>query len=198
MRGSTSITRTGAAASFAYTPPMRIYGGVRSLLTLSESVDAAILAAALRGFWRFSPHTRALVTSHPALEPWMLGANMAEVDLDPLPMRPYAPDGAITTRPVMASHMFADCDGCVTLISLSTDELGGLDVPPSVAVMAAQCKLNTTPSAVYAALAPYFAGAIVHINDKVVWGDDLLDVDQTAYRLAGLEPHPLIAELRGN
>ncbi|MCU0465041.1 MAG: hypothetical protein MUF38_10790 [Anaerolineae bacterium] len=197
MRAPLSVTRTGAVATFAYTPPMRVYGGVRSLLTLAESVHPFVLAAALRGFWRFSPHTRALVTTHPALEPSMLGANMAEVDLDPLPMRPYAPDGATTTRPVMASHLFADCDGCVTLVSVSAEELAESPLPPSLAVIASYCKMNTDPAAVYAALAPHFAGAIVHIGEKVVWGDDLLDVDATAYRLAGLEPHPLIAELRG-
>jgi hypothetical protein len=196
--GSMSITRTGSAVNFAYTPPMRIYGGVRSLLVLAETVHPSILAAALRGFWRFSPHTRALVTTHPALEPWMLGANMAEVDLDPLPMRPYAPQGAVVARPVMASHMFADCDGSVTLISVeSAEALAALPLPPSLAVMTAYCKLNTEPQAVYAALAEHFAGGIVHLGDRVIWGDDLMDVDATAYRLAGLAPHPLIAELRG-
>jgi hypothetical protein len=197
MRGSASITRTGAAASFAYTPPMRIYGGVRSLLTLSETVHPSILAAVLRGFWRFSPHTRALVTTHPSLEPWMLGANMAEVDLDPLPMRPYTPEGAVTARPVMASHLFADCDGCVTLTSTTSADLADLPLPPSVGVLTTYCKLNTDPKAVYAVLSPYFAGAVVHLDDRVVWGDDLVDVDATAYRLAGLPPHPLLAELRG-
>jgi hypothetical protein len=176
---------------------MKIYGGVRSLLALSESVDAGVLAATLRGFWRFSPHTRTLVTTHPVLESWMLGANMAEVDLDPLPLRPYAAHGKTVTRPVVASHLFADCDGSVTLISLSADELATLDVPPSLSVMVSYCRVNTDPSMVYAALQPYFAGVIVHINDKVVWGDDMLDVDSMVYRLAGLTPHPLIAELRG-
>lgn len=198
MRGSLSITRTGAAATFAYTPPMKIYGGVRSLLALSETVDATVLAAALRGFWRFSPHTRTLVTQNPALEPWMLGANMAEVDLDPLPLRPYAAHGKTVTRPVVASHLFADCDASVSLISLSADELAGLALPPSLSVMVSYCRVNTDPTMVYAALQPYIAGSIVHIGEKVVWGDDILDVDTTAYRLAGMPPHPLLAELRAN
>jgi len=197
MRVAASITHTGTAASFAYTPPMKIYGGIRSLLTLSESVDPAVLAAALRGIWRFSPHTRALVTSHPSLEPWMLGANMAEVDLDPLPLRPYAAHGKTVTRPVVASHLFADCDGCITLMSLSPERLADLDMPPSLSVMASYCKVNIDPVAVYAALSPHFAGAILHLGEKVIWGDDLLEVDATAYRLSGLTPHPLIAELRG-
>jgi|GEM_PF-2474091 len=196
MRGSASITRSSAAATFAYTPPMKIYGGVRSLLTLGESVDAAVLAATLRGFWRFSPHTRALVTAHPVLEAWMLGANMAEVDLDPLPLCPYAAHGKVVTRPVVASHLLADCDGCVTLGSLSADELAGLDMPPSLAIMVSYCKVNTEPAMVYAALSPHFAGAIIHLGEKVIWGDDILDVDATAYRMAGLPPHPLLAELR--
>ncbi len=197
MRGSSSITHTGAAATLAYTPPMKVYGGVRSLLALAESVDPAVLAAVLRGFWRFSPHTRALVTAHPSLEPWMLGANMAEVDLDPLPLRPYAAHGKTVTRPVVASHLFADCDGCVTLISLSPGELAALALPPSLSVMVSYCKVNTAPEMVYAALSREFAGAIIHLGEKVIWGDDILDVDTTAYRLAGLPPHPLLAELRG-
>lgn len=196
MRGSTSITHTGAAASFAYTPPARLYGGVRALFALAESVDGAVLAAALRGIWRFSPHTRALVTRHPALEPWMLGSNMVEVDLDSWPLRPFAAHGKVVKRPVVASHLLADSDGCIALISLSPEQLASLDVPPSLSVMAAYCKVNTEPTMVYAALRPYFAGAIVQVGDKVVWGDDVLDVDATAYRLAGLTPHPLLTDLR--
>jgi hypothetical protein len=180
-----SVIRTGNTASFSYTPPMRIYGGIRTLLTLGQTVEPKVLATVLRGFWRFSPHTRALVTDHPSLDPErMFGANMAVVTFEGLPLRPYVPEGATVKRPVMASHMFADCDGCVTLLSVHPDELDS-EMPPSLSVLLEYAMGNTDAEMVFRGLGSYFAGAIIHLDDKIVWGDDLLEVDATAYRLAG-------------
>lgn len=188
-----SVTRTGNLETFAYTPPARIFRTVRVLLTLASNADPRAYAAALRGIWRFSPITRALVTAHPGIQDWMLGANMAVVDLEGLPMRPYVEQGQVTARPVMASHLFMDCDGAMTLGSVTPDTI---DLPPSVATMVEYARGNTDPSAVYKALSPYFAGAIVQVGEKVIWGDDILEVDAAAYRMAGKPVHPLIAELR--
>ena len=188
-----SVTRTGNIDTFAYTPPSRIYRAVRVLLTLASDADPETFAAALRGIWRFTPLTQALVTQHPRLEAWMLGANMAAVDLDGLPMRPYVAMGGTTTRPLNASHMFADCDGSITLATVTPETL---DVPPSLAVMAQYVQGSTDLAEIYRVISPYFVGAIVRVGDKVVWGDDILDVDSNAYRLAGKPVHPLIRELR--
>lgn len=188
-----SVTRTGNIDTFAYTPPARIYRAVRVLLTLAPDADPETFAAALRGIWRFTPLTQALVTQHPKLEMWMLGANMAAVDLDGLPMRPYVATGATTTKPLTASHMFADCDGSITLATVTPETL---DVPPSVAVMSHYVQGSADLSEIYRTMSPYFVGAIVRVGDKVVWGDDILDVDANAYRLAGKPVHPLIRELR--
>ena len=188
-----SVTRTGNIDTFAYTPPSRIYRTVRVLLTLAADADPETFAAALRGIWRFTPLTQALVTQHPKLEEWMLGANMASVDLDGLPMRPYVATGGTTTRPLMASHMFVDCDGSITLATVTPESL---DVPPSVAVMAQYVQGSSDLAEIYRVMSPYFVGAIVRVGDKVVWGDDILDVDANAYRLAGKPVHPLIRDLR--
>jgi hypothetical protein len=188
-----SVTRTGNIDTFAYTPPSRIYRAVRVLLTLAADADPQTFAAALRGIWRFTPLTRALVTEHPELEDWMLGANMAAVDLDSLPMRPYVATGGTTSRPLTASHMFADCDGSITLATVRPETL---DAPPSLAVMAEYAQGSDDLGEIYRAMSPYFVGAIVRVGDKVVWGDDILDVDANAYRLAGKPVHPLIRELR--
>lgn len=192
---SPSITRTGSIDTFAYTPPARIYRVVRVLLTLATEADPQTFAAALRGIWRFTPLTRALVTDHPKLEGWMLGANMASADLDSLPMRPYVAAGDTTSRPLTASHMFADCDGCITLATVTPETL---DVPPSVAVMQQYTQGSQDLAEIYRAMSPYFVGAVVRVGDKVVWGDDILDVDANAYRLAGKPVHPLIRELAAN
>lgn len=190
---SQSVTHTGNAATFAYTPPMKVYGGVRVLLALAANADPIVFAAALRGLWRFTPLTRALVTQHPQLQDWMLGANMAVVDMDSIPLRPYLAEGKMSARPVMASHLFMDCDGCIAVSTVTPDTL---DAPPSLSTMAEYARGITDLGAVYRAMSPYFAGSIVQIGDKVVWGDDILEVDATVYRLAGKPVYPLIEELR--
>lgn len=188
-----SVTRSGKLGSFAYTPPSSIFRTVRVLLTLSQSAQAPAIAAALRGLWRFTPLTRALVTEHPALEAWMLGANMAVVDVDALPSRPYVPIGSTTARPVMASHLFGDCDGCITLCAVDP---AALDAPPSLSTIAEYVRGNTDLSAVYRTMRTYFVGAIVQIGEQVIWGDDLLEVDAAVYRAAGRPEHPVLGELR--
>lgn len=193
MAVAPSVIRTGNIGTFAYTPPARIYRTVRVLLALSENADPQTLAAALRGIWRFTPLTVGLVTQHAALEEWMLGANMAVVDLDALPLEPFLRRGQTTTRPVMASHLFMDCDGAIALSTVTPE---ALDAPPSLLTMAEYARGNTDLGAVYGALGPYFAGAIVRLGDRVIWGDDILEVDATVYRLAGKPVHPLIGQLR--
>lgn len=193
MPNTPSVTRTGSAETFAYTPPQRIYRTVRVLLTPAAECDAQTLAAAIRGVWRFTPLTRALIVQHPRLEEWMLGANMAAVDLDGLPLRPFLPPGMASARPVHASHLFADCDGSIALTTVSAD---AIDEPPSLAAMAEFARGTTDLAAVFRALGPYYAGSIVRLGDRVVWGDDILDVDATVYRLAGKPVHPLIRDLR--
>jgi hypothetical protein len=94
---------------------------------------------------------------------------------------------------VSASHLFADCDGSITLTTVTPDKL---DVPPSLATMAEYVQGASDLAEVYRAMSPYFVGAIVRVGDKVVWGDDILDVDATAYRLAGKPVDPLIRELK--
>lgn len=193
MAARLSVVRTGNIDTFAYTPPSRIYRTVRVLLALAADADAKTTAAALRGIWRFTPLTRALVTEHPALEEWMLGANMAVVDLDTLPLEPFLARGETTSNPVMASHLFTDCDGAIALTTVTPEML---DVPPSLKTMTEYAQGNTDLTAVFRGLGPYFAGAIVRLGDRVIWGDDILEVDETVYRLAGKPVHPLIEELR--
>lgn len=183
-----SVTRSSKLGSFAYTPPSSIFRTVRVLLTLSQSAQAPVIAAALRGLWRFSPLTRVLVTEHPALEAWMLGANMVTVDVDALPSRPYVPIGSTTARPVMASHLFGDCYGCITLCAVDP---AALDAPPSLSTIAEYVRGNTDLSAVYHTMRTYFVGAIVQVGEQVIWGDDLLEVDRAVYQKLG-KPIPSI------
>lgn len=193
MNAAPSVTRTGSVETFAYTPPQRIYRTVRVLLALAAAADSRTIAAALRGIWRFTPLTRALVTTHSELQDWMLGANMAAVDLDTVPMQPFVPPNTATSKPVMASHLFADCDGSITLTTVSPD---ALDEPPSLLTMAEYASGATDLETIYRAMSPYFVGAVVRVGEKVVWGDDILDVDATVFRLAGKPVHPLIQNLR--
>lgn len=188
-----SVTRSGKLEGFAYTPPSSIFRTVRVLLTLPQSAQAPALAAALRGLWRFTPLTRVLVTEHPAIEAWMLGANMAVADVDALPARPYVPIGSTTARSVFASHLFSDCNGCITLCSVDP---ATLDAPPSISTIAEYVRGSTDLSAIYRTMRTYFVGAIVQVGEHVIWGDDLLDVDAAVYRLVGRPEHPVLSELR--
>ncbi len=182
--------KSARPSAFAYTPPMQTYGMVRVLVTAGK-VSQTVLAEVLRGFWRFTPHTRVLAESHPALTPQMLGANMAAVDLDTLPLRHYPnrrAEPVVTALP--ASALLDDVEGSITVITPEA-----LAVPPSLSILA-RLSGDSDPVDAYFTLGRFFVGAVVETESKVVWGDDLLTVDETVYRSLGLPLPQSLVDIR--
>lgn len=181
-----------ASANFAYTPPQAIYGAVR-VLVIVEEVRPETLAAVLRGFWRFTPHTRVLITEHPALAPTMMNGNMRPVDLSVLPMRPYESRLSQPKGKVIASTLLAEVGLCITLNSYRDPTIA-----PSLAAMQSLTSGATDPITTYFSLGQLFVGGLVEVGDQLVWGDDLIEVDQRVAQVAGdaaINPLSQIREL---
>lgn len=185
-----SSIRSATTGGFVYTPPASTYGVVR-VLVIAGTVSPDVLANVLRGFWRFTPLTRVLVVENEALAPTMMNENMRSVDLSVLPMRPYDSRLPEVKKKVFASSLLAEVDACITLNTLDTAS----DTSPSLDVLRSLTPNKADPRVAYACIGDLFAGALVVAGDKVVWGDDLLGVDETAYRAIQQPPSPHLAEI---
>lgn len=184
--------RSSTRSGFAYTPPERVYRGVR-VLVVANQITPEVLANVLRGLWRFSPVTRVLVVEHEALTPTMMNDNMRSVDLNTLPMRPYLNRYVEPPTQVIAPSLLAEVDACIALNTLSSDDL---TVSPSLAVLRDLTQNNADLLDTYFAIGHLFAGSLVDTGDKLIWGDHLLDVDESASLALGQPPAPEIAKLR--
>lgn len=181
-----------SARAFTYMPPAASYGTVRVLVVIGETVRAPVLKEVLRGLWRYTPHTRVLITDHPALEPErMLGANMAVVDLDTLPLRPYL--SPLVTRPVNGSTLLSDVALCISVVSVEAS--APLAQSPSLAVMRGLAPAPVSAHDAYFTLGATFGGAVVDTGERVHWGDDPLEVDLAVYRALGQPPDPALTDL---
>ncbi|HEX2619874.1 MAG TPA: hypothetical protein VHL11_07000 [Phototrophicaceae bacterium] len=186
-----SSIRTATAGSFVYTPPTHVARVVR-VLVIAGTVKPDVLANVLRGFWRFTPITRVLIAEHEALATTMMNENMRPVDLDSLPMRPYESRLPGSKVKVIAPTLLAEVDTCIVLNTLDDAQ-----VSPSLAVIQSLTQNNASPQDAYFCIGDLFAGSVVDTGDKIVWGDNLLDVDATAYRVANHPPAPELAEITG-
>lgn len=188
-----STVQVSSPSSFAYTPPARIYGAVR-VLVVANHISPKTLAAVLRGLWRYTPLTRVLVAEHESLAPDMMNDQMRSVDFSTLPMRVYknrAPQAKVTT--LSAPTLLAEVDACIALNTLTPDDL---NTPPSLAVLGDLVNEWVDAVDAYYALGHLFAGSLVDTGEKLVWGDDLISVDTTAYRTAGYAPAASLASLK--
>lgn len=192
-RLSYSIVHTANRASFSYTPPHHVYGVVRVLVILDQ-VQEDVLANVLRGFWRYTPLTRILVVEHEALVPSMMNENMRAVDLSTLPMRPYENRVTASGKKVAAPSLLAEVDACIVVSTLDA-ESGTL---PSLEAlrMVSPNPNGTDVQDAYFALKHLIAGSVIDSGEKIVWGDDLLEVDSTAYSSVKASPPPILRELR--
>jgi hypothetical protein len=187
-----SSTRSATDTGFAYTPPASVYGAVR-VLVIAKTIKPEIMANVLRGFWRFTPLTRLLIVENEALAPTMMNDNMRPVDLSTLPMRPYLNRYVDPPKQIIAPSLLAEVDACITLNTLTPDNLSEL---PSLTVMREQAQNNTELMDTYLAIGHLFAGGVVDCGSKIIWGDNLLDVDEAAHLAVG-EPRPeMITTLR--
>jgi hypothetical protein len=190
---SYSIVQTASRASFSYTPPQRVYGVVR-ILVIVDQAQEDLLANVLRGFWRYTALTRILVTEHDILMPSMMNENMRAVDLSTLPMRPYENRVTTSGKKVIAPALLAEVDACVIVSTLDADA-GTL--PSLEALRTVSPNLSGTDIRdVFFALKHLIAGSVISVEEKVVWGDDLLEVDGTAYSAVKASPSPILKDLR--
>jgi hypothetical protein len=175
--------------AFAYTPPMSIYGVNRVLVT-AGAANPRILAEVLRGLWRFSPHTNIVVAENEALEPKMLCANMQTFKMDSLPPSryPLQMTGVETDVKIAASSFLAQVNGCISVVSLRN---GDLSQPPTLDHLSSLTEDHVNPLEAYFSIGSHFVGAVVDTGEKVYWGDDLLEVDEAAYRALG-QPLPIM------
>jgi hypothetical protein len=187
-----SSTRSAKPTGFAYTPPGSVYGMVR-VLVVADQIKPEVLANVLRGFWRFTPLTRVLVAENDALAPTMMNANMQSVDLRIMPMRPYLNRYVDPPVQVIAPALLAEVDACIALNTLSGEDFS---IPPSLAVVRGLTQNNASLIDTFLAVGHLFAGSLVDVGDKLIWGDNLLDVDEAAYLAHGQPRAPEITTLR--
>lgn len=174
-----SSVRSTKTDSFVYVPPEFVHSVVRVMVVVDE-VSSHVIASVLRGLFRFSPHTRVLVTETDTLEDHMLGSQMATVDLDILPMRMYSNASESQMKSVTAATLISEVDACITVVTL--DKLPPIE-PPSLAMLQHVSPQPYSLSDLYFSVGKYFRGAVVDTGEQVIWGDDLLDVDATVYRM---------------
>lgn len=185
------FTQSGARSGFAYTPPVAIARAIRVLLAIeSNGFPPELLREVLRGIRRYTPHTRVLVAEHTDVsDEHMLDRNMRTVDLEELPLRQYTnviPGGKAR---VTASSLLADVRLCIALGTLKPESTA----PPLLSAIHQTAAVGGALMDAYFALGDLFVGGVVVTPDKVIWGDDLLDVEMTAYRQIG---HPLPEDLK--
>lgn len=188
-----SVIRSSARGGFSYTPPDRLYGAVR-VLVLANRVEPDILANVLRGFWRFTPITRVFVAEHPALAPTMLNDNMRTVDLSVLPQRPFISRLPDTKKMVIAPIFLTEVDACIALNTLKVGD--DFTISPSLEVVRDTTSRSTDLVNTYFCIGHMFAGSLVDTGDKIIWGDDLPDVDAAAYRTVNASPAPELAQIK--
>jgi hypothetical protein len=185
-----TISTGKASPHFAYTPPQTVYGAVRVLVVIAD-IRPETLAAVLRGFWRFTPQTRLLITEHPTLAPTMMNGNMRPVDLGELPLRPYESRLPDQKGKVIASTLLAEVGACITL-----NRYHDPAIAPSLAAIQALSNGATDPITSYFSIGHLFVGGLVEVGDQIVWGDDLIGVDQRVAQLAGHAPFEVASQIQ--
>ncbi len=190
------IVHSASRSSFSYMPPQSVYGVVR-VLVIADRVQEDVLANILRGFWRYTPLTRVLIAEHEALTPSMMNDSMRSVDLGTLPMRPYENRLSGTGKKIIAPTLLAEVDACVVINTLDSADAESGVLPSLEAIRS----VTSSPALVdpvdaFFALRHLIAGSAVDTGEKVIWGDDLLDVDRTVYTTLKQTPPPQITDLR--
>ncbi len=162
--------------TFVYSPPDAVFGAVRILVNWTEDRD--LLAAVLRGVRRANPHARIVIVAEGIDD--LLDDNMRAAQLEDLMMAEYV-SRLNSTVMVIAPVYVGEYDCCINVGSLDT--LCNLlrDVPESLVD-------------VYFAIGHLFHGAVMAgAGGRVVWGDDLLDVEESA---CGEPLPPYIRQIR--
>jgi hypothetical protein len=204
-----SIVNNASIESFAYTPPDQAHNAARilvkpNLIARPEApgiVDSAVLGSVLRGLRRAAPVARIVVveqgygaTSASQLFQQydidqILDQEMRLGDITQMLMSDYP----TSSKPIIAPDAIKDYDCVISVAALHTTPfvsasahnlmglLSQLLYPDRDAFLAPEGL-----QLIQEAFATHIDGAVVVVNGRVLWGDDINDVDTDARRLAGV------------
>lgn len=195
-------------ASFAYTPPNAAYDAVRILVKVDlQRVSRTLMLKVLRGLRRADPGGKILVIVsaegeqsakdvfdasdlESLLDGNSQGINAESLDPQFYPNRLAQPD---LYRTIIAPALLAEAECRITVSALSPGDLPALrtirGLIPSVP------HHETGLKDLYFTLGWRFDGAVIEAGDTVVWGDDLLAVEEAALRQSGAEVPALLGEM---
>lgn len=225
LKDLASVKSTNAS-SFAYLPPDSAFDAMRILVKADlKRVSSGVLGAVLRGLRRASPMGRIVVIDavSPDKEAQvefeklgvmsLLDREMRITDTDNLIMHEY-PNRLIESlnySSMTASEYIKDYDCVISLSAFVKEDdenaqilatLGNLiGIFPQRKYQQAfeQIKIDDLLTDIYFTIGQYIDGAVLDHSQaigKVIWGDDLLAVDEVACQLAE-EPVPdYIADIR--
>lgn len=171
-------------ATFAYTLPLPVYDAPRVLLQASDTTPADVLLGMLRGIRRATPFTRILVLESVAFDrEAMMDDNTLVIDTNILPQRHYGG--------VIAPALLAEVGTCISITALTANETA----PPTLVNLQQLTTQANDLAAVYQAIGHVFVGSVVAVGEQVMWGDDVLAVEQAAYRLVQTAPPDVLHQL---
>lgn len=205
-----SIVNNAPIESFVYTPPDQAHGAARilvkpNLLSRPEApgvVNAAVLGSVLRGLRRAAPVARIVIVEqgHDATSAsqlfqqhdmdQILDQEMRLGDIPQMLMSDYI----TSSKPVIAPEAIKDydCVICVAALHTAPDLTGSVHNLVGLlshSLYPDRASLTTAESLklIQEAFGHHIDGAVVVVNNRVLWGDDMAAVDTEAQRLAGAE-----------
>lgn len=206
-----ATVKTAKRRSFVYTPPDAAFGAGRILLKVDTSaVSRDVVAAALRGLRRVNPLARIVIIDRvPTLEAFvtagisdLLDDEMREARVDDLLMKNYRNHAPTPLRYVtMTAPVYIDEYDCV--IGISALQVSGASLANWAGVFTEARALQDEGTQriafqglqednilqdVFFTIGQFIHGAIVEVGqiDRILWGDNLLAVDEAAYRAAAM------------
>lgn len=208
-RSHLAAVKSTRRQTFVYTPPAAAFDAARILLKVSlgdtrTAVAPDVLAVVLRGLRRANPGARILIMEGarpPAAMQDVFAAaglidgiddntRLADVNDPQMPLVEYtnsAPDPsrfpALLAPPMIADY---ECAVCVAALD-AADGAAGLHSLLSL-LPRAEYPEGSSLRVLYFTIGQHFHGSVVSTpgdDGHVVWGDDLLAVDEAACRLAG-------------
>jgi hypothetical protein len=203
-------------SSFVYTPPDAAFGALRTLIKIdAKTVGLETLGSVLRGLRRVNPLGRIVIVdrfeTREAFEATgfidLMDDEMRATTITNLTMQNYRNLSPQPERYLMvtAPVYFEEYECVLSITGLQAEgaalaNLANVFVEGQVKNTAESERIEIEQinelADVYFTVGHLVDGAVVDLGtalDKVVWGDDLLAVDETAYRLAD-SPAPAYIE----
>lgn len=190
--------------SFVYLPPDNGYKATRIMLLCNvKKIDHNVLDKVLRGLRRASPVARILLVDricpnenvevHFAENGVndLLDDNMRVASVNDLIMVEYENQLAkpVAHSKIEAPGYITDYDCVISLGIFSVEfDMVFASLVHIEDILPCESKERYSPADFYFTIAHHFDGAIVELPDKVMWGDDILAVDEAGAHALGLEP----------